>query len=155
MAGLFRVQSPPGELKKRVPIIVSMYLRKNKGFPPFSIDLVQWKVRLLFIFLNKRSNGFIMQVYFQSLLWSYLPRVPTILTTCVYVCIRQMLLYKVIHVAFKVNIFISSEGMWLNEMKTKFVKEGRKLKWRAKRGCSCAMCWYGEVEGIGWSGPGY
>ncbi len=43
-----------------------------------------------------------------------------------------MLLYKVIHVAFKVNIFISSEGMWLNEMKTKFVKEGRKLKWRAK-----------------------
>lgn len=57
-----------------------------------------------------------------------------------YVYIWQMLLYKVIHVAFKVHIFIGSEGMWLNEMKTKFVKEGRKLKWRAKRVCSCATC---------------
>ncbi len=30
-----------------------------------------------------------MHIYFHSLLWSYLPRVPTILTTCVYVSGKQ------------------------------------------------------------------
>ncbi len=45
-----------------------------------SIVLVQWKVRFFFY---KRSKALIMQVYFQSLLWSYLPRVPIILTTTV------------------------------------------------------------------------
>ncbi len=33
---------------------------------------------------SKRSKGLIMQVYFQSLLWSYLSRVPIILTMTVY-----------------------------------------------------------------------
>ncbi len=40
----------------------------------------------------KKSKGLIMQVYFQSILWSYLPRVSIILTTtvcvCVCVCVR-------------------------------------------------------------------
>ncbi len=37
-------------------------------------------------FLNKRSKGLI-QVHFQSRLWSYLPRVPIILTMSVCVCV--------------------------------------------------------------------
>ncbi len=64
-----------------------------------------------------------------------------------------MLLYKVIHVAFKVNIFISSEGMWLNEMKTKFVKEGRKLKWQSKKGLFLChvLIWRGGGNWVIWS----
>ncbi len=33
--------------------------------------------------LKNRSKGLTTQIYFHSFLWSYLPRVPTILTTCV------------------------------------------------------------------------
>ncbi len=37
------------------------------------------------IFFNKRSKGLTMHIYFHSLLWLYLPKVQTILTTCVYI----------------------------------------------------------------------
>ncbi len=63
-----------------VPISVSnVYSRKTYVtyvFPPFSI--------VFCVFFVKRSKGLIMQIYFQSLLWSYLPSVLTILTTSVY-----------------------------------------------------------------------
>ncbi len=66
-------------------------------------NISYWYLRYLFVFtdilnsyfpmkglifvnsLNNRSKGLTMQIYFHSLLWSYLPRVPTNLTTCVYV----------------------------------------------------------------------
>ncbi len=55
-------------------------------FPPILNSYSPMK-RLDFcdFFKIKRSKGLTMHIYFHSLLWSYyLPRVPTILTTCVY-----------------------------------------------------------------------
>ncbi len=54
-------------------------------FPPILNSYwTKWKVRFLWFFLNKRSKGLIMQINFHSLLWSYLLRVPIILTMTVH-----------------------------------------------------------------------
>ncbi len=43
--------------------------------------LHQWKVRFLLFKKNKRSKGLTMKIYFQSLIWLFLPKVSKILTT--------------------------------------------------------------------------
>ncbi len=57
-------------------------------FPPILNSYSPMKGYMFVIFLNKRSKGLTMQIYFHSLLCSYLSLVPTILTTCVCVCVR-------------------------------------------------------------------
>ncbi len=54
-------------------------------FPPILNSYYPVKGLIFVIFLNKRSKGLTMQINFHSLLWSYLPRVPIILTTTVYI----------------------------------------------------------------------
>ncbi len=51
-------------------------------FPPILNSYSPMKGSIFVNFLNNRSKGLTMQIYFHSL-WSYLPRVPTILTTWV------------------------------------------------------------------------
>ncbi len=52
-------------------------------FPPILNSYSPMKASIFVIFLNKKSKGLTTHIYFHNLLWSYLPRVPTILTTCV------------------------------------------------------------------------
>ncbi len=52
-------------------------------FPPPHFKFLYSNESLDFCDKNKRSKGLTMHIYFHSILWSYLPSVPTILTTCV------------------------------------------------------------------------
>ncbi len=52
-------------------------------FPPFQILIIQWKVRFVWLKKIYLSKELTMQIHFHSL-WSYLQRVPIILTTNVY-----------------------------------------------------------------------
>ncbi len=76
------------------------HLFHNEIFPHFQLFL--FNERLDFCG-KKRSKGLIMQVYFQSLLWSYLPRVPTILTTSVYI----YTVYIYIYIYILQSVFLS------------------------------------------------
>ncbi len=65
-----------------VPIILAnmnwrKHLFHNKIFPPLSIDLLQWKVEILYIFLwkiKRINDAHLLELH--SHLCSYLPRVP-------------------------------------------------------------------------------
>ncbi len=57
-------------------------------------------------FLNKRTKGLTMQINFYSLLWSYLPRVPIILTMTVHIYIYIYIYYIYVCVCVCIYVYI-------------------------------------------------
>ncbi len=72
-------------------------------------------------FFNDRSKGLTMQIYFHSLLWSYLPRVPTILTmsVCVYIYIYIYIIWKTFVMEIFYCYFLNQDHQ-LNDIRYSF-----------------------------------
>ncbi len=73
-------------------------------FPPILNSYSPMKGSIFVNFLSRRSKGLTMQIHFHSLLWSYLPRVPIILTTTVY---PSLCLYLYIPLSVSLSLSLS------------------------------------------------